>query len=398
MDPLGIYIHIPYCIKKCRYCDFVSFEKAPRDEYFEGLALDIGRAGKVLAETEKSAGNAGFKPSADTVFFGGGTPSLAGEKQLRTVLDAVRNAFSLCPADGMDGPEITIEVNPETVTQKKAEELKRLGFDRVSMGVQSLDDRVLSAMGRVHSAERARQAYRILRDAGFGNINLDLIFGAPMADAGNAACAQTLAVWQETLDEVLELKPEHLSFYSLQLEEPTPLYKDYRDGLVQLPSWEENRAMYHYAAKRVKEAGYDHYEVSNAALPGFECRHNLKYWTMQPYLGFGTSAHSFTGLLRGEADWSGKDSSAEGSAFGLDPESREDLIGDYVFTQLRLTEGTDSALYSRLFGTVFEEDFSIPLKKLIKDGFIEPSRKGFRLTSKGLDNTNNVIRELLEIL
>lgn len=378
---LGIYIHVPYCIRKCRYCDFVSFEKAPEDAYFEKLARNIRSA--------KNAVDDGMQYYVDTLFFGGGTPSLASSAQLEKVLDAVRDSFDIS-----DKAEITIEANPETVTREKAAELKELGFTRVSMGVQSFDDAVLKALGRVHSADRARQALGTLRDAGFDNINLDLMFGVPM---------QSLDIWKQTLDEALSLRPEHLSFYSLQLEDGTPLWSDYRNGRADLPSWEENRAMYHFAVKTIRQAGYHHYEVSNAALPGCECRHNLKYWTMQPYLGFGTSAHSFTGLCRGEADWDRGPDPADGSVFGLQLQSPEDLKGDFIFTQLRLTCGLDVNEYSSRFGSSFEEEYSDELRELSEEGMTEtvcgegswgPS-KLLRLTEKGLDNTNNVMERLL---
>ena len=388
-DGLGIYVHVPYCIRKCRYCDFVSFEKPPEDGYFDELAEDVKRAGNALGY--------GTEYYVDTLFFGGGTPSLANARQLGKVLDALRGSFRIRDA------EMTIEVNPETVTPEKAAELKRLGFNRISMGVQSLNDEVLNAMGRVHSAEKARQAYRILRDAGFGNINLDLIFGAP---------GQDLKTWQETLSEILKMRPEHVSFYSLQLEEGTPLYKDYTAGRVDLPSWEENRAMYHYAADALKAAGYHHYEVSNAALPGFECRHNLKYWSMQPYLGFGVSAHSFVNGCRGEADYSVgacrgnaddlKDAPVSGpqgaegrGIFGLEPESEADLKGDFIFTKLRLTDGFALSDYSGMFGSDFRQEFGPELKTLLDEGLLELSGGTLRFTAKGLDNTNPVMERLI---
>ncbi len=413
--PAGIYVHVPYCIRKCRYCDFVSFERAPQDEYFEKLAVDIRRAGAWFAENgftgrqpENKESMSGAKLPVDTVFFGGGTPSLASRAQLKKVLDAIRESFDIA-AD----PEITIEVNPETITAEKAAELKSLGFDRISMGVQSLDDNVLAAMGRIHSADRARQAFKALREAGFDNINLDLIFGAPMrqacnngnpqdggksGDAGYKDVAQSFESWQRTLDEVIAMAPEHISFYSLQLEEGTPLFEAYRSGRVELPSWEDNRRMYHYAVEMLREKGYHHYEVSNAARPGFECRHNLKYWTMQPYLGFGTSAHSFTGLCRGEADWSRGVEVC--SIFGLEPETLADLKGDFIFTQLRLTDGLDATLYKAVFSSEFSEDFGVggKLQKLIKEGLLQATEKGFKLTPKGLDNTNPVMEELLAAL
>ena len=375
---LGIYIHVPYCIRKCRYCDFVSFEKAPEDAYFERLAGDIRSA--------KNAVDDGMQHYVDTLFFGGGTPSLASSAQLKKVLDAVRDSFDIS-----DKAEITIEANPETVTREKAAELKELGFTRVSMGVQSFDDAVLKALGRVHSADRARQAFRTLREAGFENINLDLMFGVPM---------QSLDIWKQTLDEALSLRPEHLSFYSLQLEEDTPLWTDYRNGRSDLPPWEENRAMYHYAVEKLREKGYNHYEVSNAARPGFECRHNLKYWSMQPYLGFGISAHSFLpeysaygkliGGFRGEMDWA-----AEDPASGLQKESLTDLKGDFIFTQLRLTEGLDTGLYSGLFGQSFAEEFAEPLEKLKAEGFVNADADRIALTAAGLDKTDPVMKELL---
>ncbi|MCR5009761.1 MAG: radical SAM family heme chaperone HemW [Clostridia bacterium] len=390
-DSLGIYVHVPYCIKKCRYCDFVSFEKAPQDEYFDGIVEDIRTAANKIGNRSKYY--------VDTLFFGGGTPSLANAAQLGIVLDALRKNFE------MRDPEMTVEVNPETVTAEKAADLKALGFNRISMGVQSLDDEVLKAMGRVHDAEKAKLAFRILREAGFDNINLDLIFGAP---------AQDLRIWQETLAEVLKMRPEHISFYSLQLEEGTPLYADYTAGKVDLSSWEENRAMYHAAVEALNAAGYHHYEISNAALPGFECRHNLKYWNMQPYLGFGLSAHSFINGCRGEVDYSAADVSDPAvcqecgpddlserpvrGIFGLQPESGSDLKGDFIFTKLRLTDGFELSDYSGMFGSDFRSDFAAVLPELLKDSMLELTGDVLRFTQKGLDNTNPVMGRLIEAL
>ncbi|MBR5731409.1 MAG: radical SAM family heme chaperone HemW [Firmicutes bacterium] len=408
---IGIYVHVPYCMKKCRYCDFVSFEKAPEDEYFARLADDIRRGASAAAELIRSSGgmvSADGRPFADTVFFGGGTPSLASKEQLGLVLDAVRESFMLCDAgagcgNGLHGrsfgPEITIEANPETLTEEKARELKALGFSRVSMGVQSLDDRVLRAMGRVHSADRAREAFRTLRAAGFDNINLDLIFGAP---------GQDLKIWQETLGEVISMRPEHISFYSLQLEEGTPLYKDYTEGRTDLPSWEENRQMYRCAADALKAAGYHHYEISNAALSGYECRHNLKYWNMQPYLGFGTSAHSFINGCRGEvcypSEGSGQPPGEKARPLLPEKESVRDLKGDFIFTKLRLTDGFDAEEYRQMFGTDYFEDFGRALEELIEDGLLEKADAAasagsvIRFTKKGLDHTNPVMQKLIEAI
>ena len=369
--PLGIYIHVPYCIRKCRYCDFVSFEKAPEDAYFRRIAQDIEKGAKAASGL---LGNSGRKPSADTVFFGGGTPSLASKEQLGTVLDAIRNGFELSP-----DAEMTIEVNPETVTAGKASELKTLGFSRISMGVQSLDDKVLKAMGRIHGADRARKAYTALREAGFDNINLDLIFGAP---------EQSFESFRAGLDGLLAMGIHHVSFYSLQIEEGTPFYIDYRFGSLALPSWEENRRMYHYAVDAVKAAGFRHYEVSNAARPGFECRHNLKYWTMQEYLGIGKAAHSFMGGRR----FAGGQPDPDGST------DVNELKTDFIFTELRLTDGFDKNAYFSRFGSTFDKDFGVAAKILAEDGFLALRGDSVAFTPKGLDNTNTVMEKLINAL
>ena len=402
-DKLGIYIHVPYCLKKCRYCDFVSFEKAPHDEYFDMLAAQIREwaerihNGEIAAWTDKLRKDAGLpgyeklpachdrfrlhsEPIVDSIFFGGGTPSLASEKQLEAVLDALRAGFDIA-----ENAEISIEANPETITEEKTVELKRLGFNRVSIGVQSLYDEVLDAMGRVHSADKAREAFHIIRDEGFDNINLDLIFGAPEQD---------LEIWHHTLDEILAMRPEHLSFYSLQLEEGTPLYKDYTSGEIDLPSWEENREMYHSAVELMKNKGYHHYEVSNAAKPGYECRHNLKYWNMQPYLGFGISAHSFINGCRGEI---GFPEQSEVFGCSLQPETEEDLKGDFIFTKLRLIDGFDPAEYRELFGTRFEDDFEPVLSELSGSGLLSVTENKIMLTNTGLDQTNPIMERLINI-
>ena len=384
-DKLGIYIHVPYCLKKCAYCDFVSFARPPQDDYFSALADQIRsvsaavRSGDPEILLQKRAKDRLSEiPEAfrlhtasvvDSIFFGGGTPSLASEKQLGLILDALREGFEIA-----EDAEISIEANPETVTREKAGELKRLGFDRVSIGVQSLYDEVLDAMGRVHSADKAREAFHIIRDAGFDNVNLDLIFGAPCQD---------LEIWHHTLDEILAMRPEHLSFYSLQLEEKTPLYDAYISGETDLPPWEENREMYHSAAAMMKEKGYHHYEVSNAALPGYECRHNLKYWNMEPYLGFGTSAHSFINGCRGELD-------------DLQPETAADLKGDFVFTRLRLIDGFDPIEYQQLFGNSFADDFGSAVSELADSGLLSVTENNIMLTQAGLDRTNPVMERLLD--
>ena len=350
-NPLGIYIHVPFCLKKCNYCDF--FSHAVKDEsevenYFASLCDEI----------RNSEHRGRF---CDTVFFGGGTPSLPDPVYIENVLAALRDGFIIS-----DDAEISIEANPETFSKEKLFYYKKLGINRISIGIQSLNDDVLKRMGRVHNADRAREAIRLVKELGL-NYNCDLIFGAP---------GQTIDIFKRDFDEILSFEPNHVSFYSLQIEECTPFYIDYRFGNLQIPSWEENRSMYHYAVNALKSRGYHHYEVSNAAKPGFECRHNLKYWTMQEYVGFGKSAHSFIGGHRTDDQY-------------------PDLKTDFIFTELRLIDGFDKNDYLKMFGSNFEDDFKISYNKLINEGLLKVNGSTIAFTEKGLDQTNLVLEQLI---
>ncbi|MBR0138849.1 MAG: radical SAM family heme chaperone HemW, partial [Firmicutes bacterium] len=242
----GIYVHIPYCVRKCRYCDFASAPIGGREgsvePYFRKLWEDIERTGRYYGKRLK----------ADTVFFGGGTPSLVDASYICKTLGVIRNSFTV-----NQDAEISIEANPGTLSEEKLASYRDAGINRLSLGVQSFDDKVLSAMGRIHDSDEALRSYE-LSGKYFGNINLDLMMGVP---------AQDLKVWLETLDRAVSLSPEHLSFYSLQLEEGTPFYNDYKNGLLKLPSREEDRLMYHEGLKLMEAAGSIRYEVSNAARP-----------------------------------------------------------------------------------------------------------------------------------
>ncbi|MBO4819151.1 MAG: radical SAM family heme chaperone HemW [Firmicutes bacterium] len=375
---LGLYVHIPYCLKKCRYCDFVSYpagDKLPLspDEYAYRVCDEIGSAPEEIKK--------GYE--VDSIFFGGGTPSCMGTDMIGRILLAIKDNYSISQV-----AEISIEANPETVTEKKAKNLKYLGFNRVSMGVQSLNDGILKNLGRVHDSEKALEAYHILRDAGFGNINLDLMFGVP---------GQSIEIWEDTLDRTIALGPEHISFYSLQIEEGTPFYEEYKEGVLEIPTWEENRKMYELALRKLKDVGYVHYEVSNAAKPGFECRHNLKYWTMKPYLGFGTGAHSF---LEGKRFYN-TDELEYTREYEEEENTLHERMGDFVFTQLRLIDGIDLKQFKELFGKDFEDVFGELLedKGLSEYLIIVRDFSGrlakVALSRKGLDNTNIVLQRFL---
>ncbi|MDO5331870.1 MAG: radical SAM family heme chaperone HemW [Bacillota bacterium] len=361
---LGIYVHSPYCLKKCKYCDFTSFAQTPDLGYFEQLCMEI----------EQFASQYGDKYFVDTIFFGGGTPSLVDSKVLKAVLGAVKKYFEVTT-----DAEISIECNPETLSKEKIDELLNAGFNRLSIGVQSLNDDVLIALGRVHNADKVREVQRWVADSNV-NYNIDLMFGLPK---------QNIDIWNSTLDEVLSWRPNHLSFYSLQLEEKTELYKEYNDGIVMLPSWEENRQMYYSCLDKIERAGYHHYEISNAALAGYECKHNLKYWNMQPYLGFGLGAHSFIEGYRLER--------TVDELLGT-PQSEDDLKGDFIFTKLRLIEGFKLKEYKEMFNSSFLQEYKSALDGLFEDGLLEQTSDGIlKLTRKGLDNTNPVMERLLNV-
>ena len=362
--PLGIYVHIPFCVRKCLYCDFVSYplekgdiKESFIDSYFRRLRQQISLKADVYSN----------KYYVDTVFFGGGTPTVVSAEKIISVLDAVRDGF-----DVTQDAEISIEANPGTVDRAKLQALADAGFNRLSLGVQSFDDGVLKALGRIHDSGTAIDAFNMVSETKGGcgwafSRNIDLMFGVP---------GQTAEIWRATLEQALKLRPEHISFYSLQLEEGTPLYDSYRFGQTELPSWEENRRMYQLAVRMLKDAGYHHYEISNAAIPGHECRHNLKYWTMQEYLGFGLSAHSYI----------------DGERTGDDA---PDAKGDFVFTELRLIDGFDPEDYRKAFGSSFEKDFEPSFSELLNEGLLEYRAGRIALTEKGLDYTNPVMEKLL---
>ena len=375
-EKLGLYIHVPFCVKKCRYCDFVSFPgcgEETMEAYVQRLCEEILMRGEKMKD----------RYLVDTVFVGGGTPSLLKAEQIGRIWDTVRRAFDCSDT------EFTVECNPGTIDEEKLKAMKALGANRVSLGVQSLSNPVLKKLGRIHNNEAAIEAMRLCRKACL-NFNVDLMFGVP---------GQTLRIWKDTLKKAVAEGPDHISFYSLQLEEGTPMCDDYRMGDLELPSWEENRDMYHYAADFLKEKGYLHYEISNAAKAGCQCRHNLKYWHMEEYLGLGLAAYSF---VEGKRFYNTSDLERYMYApdFGCYSEEPDPsgLKGDFVFTELRLIEGFDTEDYKKMFGTDFADDFGEAYLSLIKEGLLTVKSGMVALSETGRDNTNPVMERLLEAI
>lgn len=319
---MAIYVHIPFCACKCAYCAF----------YSEVRLHDVDRyIDAVYAEYTLRANEPGA--TSETIYLGGGTPSLLTERQLERLLAGL-------PAP-LPGAEVTIEVNPDDVTADKARAWRRLGINRVSMGVQSFSNAELRAVGRRHNAEQAVEAYKILRNTGFDNISLDLIIGLP---------GQIMATLTESIDKLLDMSPEHFSAYMLSCEPDTPLYKRVEKGLVSLVDDDTVADMYTEVCRRAAEAGYEHYEVSNFARPGRRAVHNSLYWQNRPYVGLGSAAHSFDGRDRrynpeSIDNYLAKIESGT-PAYDIEQEVETNRINDLILMGLRTADGLDLSMVS----------------------------------------------------
>ena len=363
INKLGIYIHIPFCLAKCKYCGFYSCgdaTEAEQAEYVESLIDDIEEYGREYGKAYV----------VDTVFIGGGTPSILPAAYIGEILDSIRYHFTVT-----EDAEISMESNPKTLTYENLLAYRKAGVNRLSIGVQSLNDDCLKALGRVHTAADFKRNFIMAREAGFDNINIDLMFAIP---------GHTLEIWEETLDEAIALGPEHISFYSLQIEEGTPFYDMYRRGEFNQVPDDIDREMYHRAIRRLKEAGYEHYEISNASKPGRQCRHNLKYWSMEDYLGIGHSASSYMKGVR----------FAEAPLMEYHENSFEDEVSEFVFTGLRKTCGISFADFEKRFGRKFWDVFSDRREELMpyfEAGQLVETEAGLALNEEGFDISNAIM-------
>lgn len=376
----GVYLHIPFCKSRCSYCDFATdvYKRGEIvDRYVDALTSEI-----LAAHDEKNppANAGGSDLSIDTIYFGGGTPSLLTPLQLEKILSAVDKQFAVQPER-----ELTVEMNPATVTLEKLKDYRSLGVNRASFGVQTFDDTELKRLARGHNAEDARMTFRLLRDAGFENISFDLIAGLPR---------QTLADWERNLDEALTLQPEHLSLYLLEIHDGTPLATQVRDGRQPMPDEDLAAEMYELMLDKVTAAGYAQYEISNFARTGFESRHNTKYWRLEPVYGFGVSAHSFDGSQRyaNERDTAKYVSLIEGSGGAEVMREQIDAASEFIFLGLRLNKGIDAAEYKTRFGIDLHQKYSAELKEIRDAGLIETDGRNFRLTRRGMLFSNEVFR------
>ena len=376
--PLGLYIHIPFCKQKCAYCDFYSLSgtESRMDEYTDALCADL---------TEQSQYVSAYR--VDTVYFGGGTPSYLGEKRLSRILKTILKKYTVAKT-----AEITLEANPDSAADWKAlRALRRSGFNRVSLGMQSACDEELRDIGRIHTAEETRQAVENCRKAGFENLSLDLIYGLPR---------QTMERWQENLAAAVALQPQHLSCYGLKVEEGTPLFA--RKDTAGLPDDEAQADFYLYTVEYLRAAGYAQYEISNFARPGMESRHNLKYWQLGEYMGFGPGAHSDLGGVRYAYDRS-LDAYIRGVKTHAPVFSEQDRIPaadrdtEWVMLGLRTVAGLDPKEFERRFRRRFS-CFLPFLNQCAQAGYAVEEEGRWHLTPKGFLLSNQIIAQMLDIL
>ena len=365
MKELELYVHIPFCIRKCAYCDFLSAPagKEVQEAYVDQLLKEIRGSGRAFL---------GYR--VRSIFFGGGTPSILETDRLCRILVLLKQEFA-CSED----MEVTVEANPGTVSEEKLAGYLEAGVNRLSFGLQSADDRELAVLGRIHTWDQFLAGYRAARKAGFRNINIDLMSALP---------GQTAESYRRTLEKVMALKPEHLSVYSLMIEEGTPFYEQYGTHPELLPSEDEDRRMYHDTKKILASGGYDRYEISNYAKPGYECRHNLGYWERIEYRGYGLGAASLFNQVR-YTNQTELSEYLKGNTEG----TREVLTGqavreEYFFLGLRKTDGVLPGAYA----AHYEER----IRKLISQQLLEEKDGRIRLTDRGIDVSNHVLVQFLD--
>ncbi len=374
-DTLGIYIHVPFCASKCYYCDFCSTSAAKRekiDAYVRALINEIG----------EFANRHNQKFKVDTLYFGGGTPTLLSVENFEDILSCVRERFELLPS-----AEITAEANPKTADFDKLFSIRQLGINRLSIGMQSVHDSELKALGRIHKFKDFEDFYLDARRAGFDNISVDLMYGIP---------EQTMDSFEESVAKLTELAPDHISSYCLKIEEGTRFYQK-RESLA-LPDEDTVCDMYESMGNILRGAGYNKYEISNFSRTGRESRHNLKYWQYDDYIGFGSGAHSF---FEGKRFANSRDIDGYILSDGLGERESEEIISDseaeneYVMLGMRLSRGVDISEYRSRFGKKFNERFGKKFKKFSPE-FVVLSENNCRFTERGMFVSNYILSETLD--
>ncbi len=380
MEELGIYVHIPFCKRKCSYCDFKSFsniDEINQEKYVDALIKEIQNS----QNTNKYI--------VTTIYIGGGTPSFINEAYIKDILQAIYKKWEI-----KNDVEITIEVNPGTITKEKLEAYKNMGINRLSIGLQSTNNYLLNKIGRIHSYEEFIENYILARKIGFENINIDLMLALP---------EQNMEDLMQSVKKVINLNPEHISIYSLILEENTELWKKVKNKEENLVEDDLEREMYWKSKKAFEAAGYIHYEISNYAKPGFESKHNKNCWSQKQYLGFGIAAHSY---FNGKRFYNVEDlnkyiTNIEKNEFKnniiIEEENRtkEDIAKEYMMLGLRKIEGVSISEFQRKFELNPLFYFRFEISKLQEMDLIEVDLDNIRLTKKGLDLANIVFEEFI---
>ena len=381
---MELYLHMPFCVRKCAYCDFLSFPSGAKTQrmYAKRLMEDIDVMGKRYGEIP-----------VETIFIGGGTPSVPDSGLIVEIMEHVRHAFHVA-----DGAEISMEANPGTVTREKLTDYRKAGINRLSFGLQSANDRELKLLGRIHTWAEFLESFTLASECGFANLNIDLMSALP---------GQTCESWKETLSRVTDLDPEHISAYSLIIEEGTPFGERYgsEEGRKLLPDEDSEREMYHETKRFLKDCGYERYEISNYAKPGRECRHNIGYWNRTDYLGIGLGASSLIDPMRWKMTSDLSDYLECGKNQGDFANLREEVqtlrvserMEEFMFLGLRLTKGIELQAFEHQFGKSFWDVYQDAADKLFSEQLLclDESKKNLRLTDYGVDVSNYALAEFL---
>ncbi len=371
---ISLYIHIPFCVRKCLYCDFPSYAG------LEGNFEDYVRV--LCREIEVSAGDF-YGMGVKTIFFGGGTPSILPTRLMGRIIDTVMSKY-----DVSDNAEISLEANPGTLDMKKLTEFNSMYFNRLSMGLQAWQDRLLRKLGRIHTADEFETNFRQARDVGFKNINADIMFALP---------TQSLDDWQETLERVIKLSPEHISAYSLIIEGGTEFYNMYEKGVIRETDEDTDRKMYYLANEMLSDKGYGRYEISNFARPGYECEHNKAYWRTEEYQGFGLGAHSY---INGERFHNTYDFKGylgfEGIGMDRETLSEDEKQEEFMFMGLRMTEGVSEKVFGQRFKKDIHDVYGKEIKELAGEKLICEKDERLFLTDRGIDVSNQIFEKFIK--
>ena len=374
---MELYLHMPFCVRKCAYCDFLSFptDQETQNLYTRRLREDIDAMGKKYGDIP-----------GDTIFIGGGTPSVPDSALIVGIMEHVRKAFHVA-----EGAEISMEANPGTVTREKLTDYRRAGINRLSFGLQSANDRELKLLGRIHTWAEFQESFHLARECGFTNINIDLMSALP---------GQTRESWKDTLKRVTDLNPEHISAYSLIIEDGTPFGEKYgsEEGRKLLPDEDSEREMYHETKRFLRDCGYERYEISNYAKPGRACRHNIGYWTGLPYLGLGLGASSYMDGCRFAVNSDMKQYLEEKPGMFTDVEklTKKDMEEEFFYVGLRMTAGVSLPEFERRFGVSAKDVYPGLMEMFVEEKAAVFQGDRFVLTDYGLDVSNYIMAQFLQ--